>query len=820
MFYVKQKFRYFCYAMMASTVTYCLIFFFLIAFDCKDEYYTWHFSLTASCIEITTLNVANGALNLATDVVIMIMPLPLIWHLQLKRAQKWGLMAIFSTGIFVCASTLVREIIIVKTDKEVDQSWATVGEITWMTVELNVAIICISLPILSPVYTRIMAAKLNMTSLRNLFSLSGRSRSTLNSNKSKSLDSSNKDTSPYNDSVNLVEISSKPYNTKHSPMPGHYVLTFLDHNPTAWSLVLCINLTFAAEKHPRSKAIWAEICDNAVSKMYKTNSVVTLINVSFHISHKGWLATQTLILPLLRQLTESMTSSWLPLLIFDHVWHAGYEPFARMGCDTFLAVSPSRIVMWTCDSDAIDQLFERRNDFEKPVEDMQMLNIHGPTVTGTNGAESRRYRRVTAGAFGSQTYHKVWKESIIATEKILSNLNLKDDSGICLTSPLEETTLDIVSRVCFGRDDSLERGTNLESDDYQDLKTQKKSQKHQLSYNEAFSTSASHMGSIYLVPRLLLKISPFKIHKRAWKSFKEWQWYMEEMVAARKHNRSTQKVTSDLLDALITAGEQNEDRISYQAILGNIWVFILGGFHTSSNTLHFILILLAIFPDIQETLQSSLDASLGDRPPSEWTHAADFPKLVESHLGAVIAETIRVFGVLPFIPKTTGPVAQALTLHERTFTVPANTLILINTSATHRNPKYWPSSSSVPSPDKTKQRTENPLHPVEIWKPWENWLDEASRKLKRPDPGTYISFSSGARECIGKRFAQVEISAILARLLKTHSVELATDGVDNWQNARAQAITQLYDGVGFKMALELTKSVNVLLVPRSAKKDT
>ncbi|KAF7904156.1 hypothetical protein EAF00_001490 [Botryotinia globosa] len=92
MLYVKQKFRYFCYAMMASTFIYCLIVFFLIAFD-------------------------------------------------------------------------LREIIIVKTDKEVDQSWATVGEITWMTVELNAAIICISLPILSPVYTRIVAPKLNMTSL-------------------------------------------------------------------------------------------------------------------------------------------------------------------------------------------------------------------------------------------------------------------------------------------------------------------------------------------------------------------------------------------------------------------------------------------------------------------------------------------------------------------------------------------------------------------------------------------------------------------------------------------------------------------------------
>ncbi|RAL64937.1 hypothetical protein DID88_001528 [Monilinia fructigena] len=261
-----------------------------------------------------------------------------------------------------------------------------------------------------------------------------------------------------------------------------------------------------------------------------------------------------------------MTSSWLPLLIFDRVWHAGYEPFARyLSAETIL---------------------------KKPVAEMQMLNIHGPTVTGTNGAESRRYRRVTTAAFGTKTYDRVWKESIIAAEKILSDLNLEANNGICLTSPLE-------------KDDSEHRH-------------RKRSHKHELSYFEAFSTSASHMGSIYLVPRLLLKISPLKIHKHAWKSFKEWQWYMKKWFAARQHNRSAQNVTSDLLDALITAGEdKNENRIPYSAILGNIWVFILGGYHTSSNTLHFILILLAIFPDVQETLQGSLDSLFADRSPSD-----------------------------------------------------------------------------------------------------------------------------------------------------------------------------------------------------------
>jgi hypothetical protein len=82
--------------MMATTVIYCIAFFFIIAFDCEDEYYMWHFSFTAKCIEITTINAAIGAVNIATDLVIMVMPSPLIWRLQLGKSQEWGLLAVFA----------------------------------------------------------------------------------------------------------------------------------------------------------------------------------------------------------------------------------------------------------------------------------------------------------------------------------------------------------------------------------------------------------------------------------------------------------------------------------------------------------------------------------------------------------------------------------------------------------------------------------------------------------------------------------------------------------------------------------------------------
>lgn len=51
------------------------------------------------CIEITHIKMAIGGANILTDFVIMVMPLPLVLKLHLGRAQKIGLMLVFSTGI-------------------------------------------------------------------------------------------------------------------------------------------------------------------------------------------------------------------------------------------------------------------------------------------------------------------------------------------------------------------------------------------------------------------------------------------------------------------------------------------------------------------------------------------------------------------------------------------------------------------------------------------------------------------------------------------------------------------------------------------------
>jgi cytochrome P450 len=54
---------------------------------------------------------------------------------------------------------------------------------------------------------------------------------------------------------------------------------------------------------------------------------------------------------------------------------------------------------------------------------------------------------------------------------------------------------------------------------------------------------------------------------------------------------------------------------------------------------------------------------------------------------------------------------------------------------------------------------------------------DIASSLFRPPRGAYLPFSEGYRACLSRRFAQVEIIAVLAVLFREYSVELA---VDEW----------------------------------------
>lgn len=102
LFGIKRPFRYLCFAMMGVVASYCIIFFFIEAFNCNPVTKVWH-SLTYkgkfSCFDNSMVEFVIGGFNIATDLIILVMPVPIILNLKMDLKRRLGLLVIFSTGI-------------------------------------------------------------------------------------------------------------------------------------------------------------------------------------------------------------------------------------------------------------------------------------------------------------------------------------------------------------------------------------------------------------------------------------------------------------------------------------------------------------------------------------------------------------------------------------------------------------------------------------------------------------------------------------------------------------------------------------------------
>jgi len=233
--------------------------------------------------------------------------------------------------------------------------------------------------------------------------------------------------------------------------------------------------------------------------------------------------------------------------------------------------------------------------------------------------------------------------------------------------------------------------------------------------------------------------------------------------------------------------DSKDAQFSKSEIIGNAFIFMFAGHETSANSIHFSILYLAMSLQDQRRTQADIDNVVGSMPPSKWSYQRDMPRLYNSMVGAVLNEQLRLLPAIPNIPKSANG-DQLLRLDRREFIIPDKTFIHLNVIGTNRNPKNWP---KVPSQitgkdndmeDFVPERWLPTNHAVESDKETENahmdgletasFETPSSTSLVKPPKGAFIPFSEGARACPGRRFAQVEITAVLSTIFQKYSVEL------------------------------------------------
>ncbi|KAJ5770174.1 uncharacterized protein N7511_002225 [Penicillium nucicola] len=126
-----------------------LIFTFVISASCRPVAKQWDLSLKGTCIDtVSFYYVAIAGTNLGFDIAIIILPLPVLWKLQLQRRQKLVLTAVFTLGFFVTIIQIIR-IFSVKNLKTVTDSQ---GLICWSIVEVSLGAIITCIPTYGPLF--------------------------------------------------------------------------------------------------------------------------------------------------------------------------------------------------------------------------------------------------------------------------------------------------------------------------------------------------------------------------------------------------------------------------------------------------------------------------------------------------------------------------------------------------------------------------------------------------------------------------------------------------------------------------------------------
>ncbi|KAI8962143.1 hypothetical protein F5Y11DRAFT_324019 [Daldinia sp. FL1419] len=146
-------FRCACRFMLLIVVTYCIASVTATIFQCTPITKAFDKSMKGICIDNGKFWYANSGFSIATDIIILTLPMTLVYALQIPRVQKAALMIVFALGVFVVITSCLRVTTIDIQARTPDPTYY-IASTMWTIIEMNVALVCACLPQIRPLIVK------------------------------------------------------------------------------------------------------------------------------------------------------------------------------------------------------------------------------------------------------------------------------------------------------------------------------------------------------------------------------------------------------------------------------------------------------------------------------------------------------------------------------------------------------------------------------------------------------------------------------------------------------------------------------------------
>ncbi|KAF6800158.1 benzoate 4-monooxygenase cytochrome p450 [Colletotrichum sojae] len=252
----------------------------------------------------------------------------------------------------------------------------------------------------------------------------------------------------------------------------------------------------------------------------------------------------------------------------------------------------------------------------------------------------------------------------------------------------------------------------------------------------------------------------------------DWWWNLSKGWDGIVYHRATQRLKryqageklSDFFQALMEDKNGTPNGLEWGAIVAEVSIMMNAGSDTTAIAMNNVMFWLLKSPRCMARLREEIDSVM---EPGEVVAPYDKIKHLP-YLRASLDESLRIVPPTTFgLPRRTPP-EGAYILGEF---VPGDTTVSISAYIAHRDPKVFPDPESyIP----------------------ERWLGEKGKELQP----YFVSFSAGARGCIGRNISYLEQTVLLASVLHRYDFALP---YPEWEPERREAMNCMPSAMPMKV---------------------
>uniref|UniRef100_A0A6G1R778 Cytochrome P450, family 2, subfamily J, polypeptide 22 n=1 Tax=Hypotaenidia okinawae TaxID=2861861 RepID=A0A6G1R778_9GRUI len=263
--------------------------------------------------------------------------------------------------------------------------------------------------------------------------------------------------------------------------------------------------------------------------------------------------------------------------------------------------------------------------------------------------------------------------------------------------------------------------------------------------DETVTLHGTIMSQLYNSFPSIIKFLPGS-HQTIFKNWRSLKNFVREKV--KKHKEDWNPTESrDFIDSYLQ--EIAKDNCSFQEenLVACALDLLFAGTETTSTTIRWALLYMAIHPEIQARVQAEIDAVIGQARQPALEDRSNMP-----YTNAVIHEVQRKSNIIPFnVPRLT---VKDIVLDG--FHIPKGTVLLPNLTSVMFDKEEW--------------ETPNSFNPGHFLKDGQFWKREA-----------FMPFSIGKRACLGEALARSELFLFFTALLQKFTFQAPPDTTLNLQ---------------------------------------